>query len=337
MAKIDTPIMILFFNRPDVLKDLFQWVRKVQPKDLFLVQDGPREGNPTDKEKILECQKVVENIDWECNVRRNYSPVNLTCDHREFTGIDWCFEQVDRLIILEDDCLPSVSFYDFCGELLEKYKDDERVHMISGFNRINHYADSPYDYVFSKTSAGIGWATWRRSWNAVRYINDNKVVENEEEYKYNNDRMNENTIKGNENLISVIEKSKALNQKLGRITSWEKLVGGAAELLSALTITPTKNLIKYNGITEDATHCYSDTMLLTKKVRKMLTQGAYELETPIKHPPYVLRDKAFEELDRKAFLQKSKLLKKFELFLNVIKAGRADILVDKIKKKIVKK
>lgn len=337
MAKIDTPIMILFFNRPDVLNDLFKWVREVKPKDLFLVQDGPRENNPTDKEKILKCQKIVENIDWECNVRRNYSEVNLTCDHREFTGIDWCFDQVDRLIVLEDDCLPSVSFYYFCGELLEKYRDDERVHMVCGFNRINHYEASPYDYVFSKAGAGIGWATWRRVWEKVRYINNNKLFENEREYKYNNDRINENTINGNENFISVVEKSKAQNEKLGIITSWETLLGGAAEFSSALSITPTKNLIKYNGITEDATHCYSDARLLTKKVRKILTQSAYELTFPIKHPPYVLRDKAFEGLDRRAFLQKSKILKKFELVFNVIKVGRVDILIEKIKKKIVRK
>lgn len=104
------PVMILFFNRPDNLKEVFDAVRKYQPSELFLVQDGAREGRLDDYENVQKCRDIVANIDWKCKVRRNYSEHNLSCDYREYTGIDWCFSFVDRLIILEDDCVPSQSF-----------------------------------------------------------------------------------------------------------------------------------------------------------------------------------------------------------------------------------
>ena len=99
----NVPIMLVFFNRPNTLKIVFDWVRRMQPTQLFLVQDGAREGNTDDVKKIEECRRVVDNVDWQCEVHRNYSDVNLTCDEREFSGITWCFEYVDRLIILEDE------------------------------------------------------------------------------------------------------------------------------------------------------------------------------------------------------------------------------------------
>lgn len=337
MSKIDTPIMLLFFNRPDTLQKLFDWVRKVKPKQLFLVQDGARPNNQKDIEGINECRKVVESVDWECEVRKNYSSVNLTCDQREFSGIDWCFQYVDKLIILEDDILPSLSFYDFCGELLEKYKDDERIHIISGFNRCNRYTNSPYDYVFSKTGAGIGWATWKRVWEQVKTIKERELFNSKEEFDYYNKLLNQNAIKGSKDVLISLERSKRVNEKLGKVTSWEIFVGGASELNDSLTITPTKNLIKYNGITENATHCYSNELLLSNKTRKLLTQSAYDLDFPIKHPPYIARDKEFELKDRKAIVYKFKIVAKIELFFNIIKAGRWDIIFKKFKRKSKRK
>lgn len=333
MSRVDTPIMLLFFNRPDTLRQLFDWVRKVKPKQLFLVQDGARENNQKDIEGINECRKIVENVDWECDVKKNYSPINLTCDQREYSGIDWCFQYVDRLIILEDDILPSLSFYSFCGELLEKYKDDERIHMISGFNRCNNYTKSPYDYIFSKTGAGIGWATWRRSWEQVRKIKDDKLLGTQIEFDYYNNLLNQNAIKNEKDILTALHNSKKINEKLGKVTSWEIFVGCASELNNSLTITPTKNLIKYNGITENATHCYSDQMLLSNKIRKLLTQCSYEMEFPIKHPPYIVRDKGFENSDRKMIVHKCKFFVKIELLFNILRARRWDILLKKIRKK----
>lgn len=335
MSRVDAPIMLLFFNRPDVLKELFEWVRKVKPKQLFLVQDGPRDGNAQDIEKIIACREVVEHIDWDCEVKRNYSLVNLTCDEREYSGIDWCFQYVDRLIILEDDCLPSVSFYHFCTELLEKYKNDNRIHIISGFNRCNCYENTPYDYIFSKTGAGLGWATWKRVWEQVKRT-EKPLFNTDEELEYYNSIVENLNPKVYRNMIKALVTAKEKDFAAQKVHSWEILVGAATMLNSSLTITPSKNLVKYNGITEDATHCHSDVMLLTSKVRKMLTQCAYEIEIPIKHPPYIVRDIKFEELDRKIYFQKNKFLLKCELFFNLVRARKFSLLLNAIKKRIIK-
>lgn len=135
-SNVDVPVMLLFFNRPDTLKQVFDAVKQARPSTLLLVQDGAREGKEGEEELVRQCRNIVEDIDWDCTVYKNYSDVNLSCDHREFTGISWAFEHVDRLIILEDDCVPCQSFFPFCAELLEKYKDDTRVDRICGFNRL---------------------------------------------------------------------------------------------------------------------------------------------------------------------------------------------------------
>ena len=151
---MNAPVMLLFFNRPEPLKKVFEAVRRAQPSQLFLVQDGARDNNPDDHKNIQLCRDIVASVDWPCQVYRNYADSNMSCDHREYTGISWCFQYVDRLIVLEDDCLPSPGFFLLCEELLEKYKDSSDIQSISGFNRLQSY-QSPYSYIFSKSGAGL--------------------------------------------------------------------------------------------------------------------------------------------------------------------------------------
>lgn len=335
MARIDTPIMILFFNRPDSLKVVFDWVRKMEPGELFLVQDGPRDGNADDPQKIEACRKVVENIDWDCKVYRNYSDVNLTCDEREFSGISWCFEYVDRLIILEDDVLPADSFYSFCGELLEKYKDDDRIHMISGFNRAGNYTETPYDYIFSNVSAGIGWATWKRVWDDVRTFKDLALLDNEELAKYYGEILENKDFASFRGLIKRAYAVRETDKRIGKVSSWELLCGLSCALQGRLCITPKVNMIKYIGITEDATHCVSDAKLIPGKIRKVLTQPFHEIEGELKHPPYVVRDRIFEQKNIDA-LKSSRFFSKCESIFLKIRYGRIDLLKQALKRRLKK-
>lgn len=334
MSRIETPVMLLFFNRPDVLEKTFEWVRNVKPKQLFLVQDGARTNRPDDVENIEKCRRIVENIDWECDVKKNYSDKNLSCDEREFSGIDWCFQFVDRLIILEDDCKPVDSFYDFCCEVLEKYKDDERIHMISGFNRIGNYQDTPYDYVFSFTGAGWGWATWKRVWNQVKEISGWKFLDNAELIKYYEKFLEENHGNCYKDIVKIARQVKKNDEQQEKVTSWENYLGMTMCLNDSLVITPRRNMISYMGISKNATHCHDNIELLPKKVRRVLSQQAYELEMPIKHPPFIVRDTMFEELDYKAFWSGSPFLMSLESLWLKVKSGRWDLIFASIKKKL---
>jgi len=300
----ETPVMLLFFNRPEPLKEVFQWVRTVKPKQLFLVQDGARPGRDDDVEKVRQCREVVENIDWPCEVYRNYSEENLSCDPREFSGISWCFEYVDRLIILEDDCVPSISFYQFCAELLEKYKDDERVHAISGMNRVGVYENYPYDYIPSTISLGWGWATWKRTWEKAEQLADMKHWADQEfvQAQIPNLKYTVGKSYGCENFPELGLKWKRAYEERHRVESWEFAIGSVLCLNGTIALTPTKNMIKNIGVTEDATHS-ADANLLPRRVRKLFNMQTYEIEFPMKEPPFLIREVRFENEDYRVINQ----------------------------------
>lgn len=161
------PVVIFGFARPDSLKLVFERVRAAKPSCLFLVLDYPREGREDDVEGWKKSKQVFEGVDWSCEVHRNYAMANMGCRDRIESGISWAFEFVDRLMILEDDCVPDPTFFRFTAELLEKYHNDTRVGMICGCDehfhvkQIDFHGDS---YYFDRFSSIWGWATWKRVW-----------------------------------------------------------------------------------------------------------------------------------------------------------------------------
>ena len=160
---LQTPVLFCIFNRPDVTRQVFAAIRQQRPKTLLVVQDGPRANHEPDSERIAVARQVLDLIDWPCDLRTNFAESNLGCRQRMATGITWGFAQCERMIILEDDCLPGNSFFGFCEALLERYANDDRVMMISG-NNFQPIERSPYSYYFSKWSHIWGWASWRTAW-----------------------------------------------------------------------------------------------------------------------------------------------------------------------------
>jgi FkbM family methyltransferase len=157
-----TPIAFIIFRRPDQTARVWERIREAQPEKLFLIADGGR--NEEEWVKCRAARKVVETIDWDCEVHQNFSNANLGARDRVDSGLDWVFEHVEQAIILEDDCLPSSSFFRFCEELLEKYIDDKRIMHIGGDNFQNGARRSSGTYYFSRYAHCWGWATWRRAW-----------------------------------------------------------------------------------------------------------------------------------------------------------------------------
>lgn len=167
MESVCPPVLIVGFNRPECLQEVFERVREIKPRDLFLALDFPRVGK-SDEEGYEKCKHIFEGVNWECNLHRNYAPKNMGCRDRMTSAISWAFESVDRLVILEDDCVPELTFFRFCGELLEKYKDDTRVGMIAGCDEHFHVKELELNgesYYFDRFSSIWGWATWKRVWD----------------------------------------------------------------------------------------------------------------------------------------------------------------------------
>lgn len=166
---MNVPVMVCGFNRPDTLEKVITSLRDVKPSRLYLVLDAPRAGNMNDVQGVAACKEIFESgIDWPCDVYRNYAEKNMGCGKRMTSGISWVFEHEDRAIILEDDCVPHSSFFLFCEELLERYKNDTRVGMIAAecehFRKSKMYFHGDSYYFDRMTTIGAGWATWRRAW-----------------------------------------------------------------------------------------------------------------------------------------------------------------------------
>jgi len=160
------PVLIMAFNRPDLLQVLLDRLRLVAPASIFVAIDGARPTREGEAERVQECRDLVATIDWPCEVRTQSQESNLGCGLGVSTAISWFFEHVERGIILEDDIIPDPSFFPYCTELLDRYEDDQRVFAISGCNFVpaSDQTNPQQSYRFSQVPHIWGWATWRRSW-----------------------------------------------------------------------------------------------------------------------------------------------------------------------------
>lgn len=167
--KLNIPVLMLVFNRPEETKRVFEAVRKAKPSRLYVAADGPRANRPDDLRLSKETRAIFDKIDWPCDVMCLYREQNMGCGPAVSEAITWFFEQEEMGIILEDDCLPSLDFFKFSELMLNKYIEDERVMQVCGsnFQQGNFRGDA--SYYFSMFSYIWGWATWRRAWNKYRY------------------------------------------------------------------------------------------------------------------------------------------------------------------------
>lgn len=165
MTMLNTPVLLLIFNRPDRTLRVFEEIRKAKPTRLFIAADGPRSGRPGEREKCEEARSIIQRIDWPCELSTLFRDSNLGCRMAVSGGITWFFENVEEGIILEDDCLPGESFFSFCQQMLDRYRDNPQVMHVGGNNFINQTRPSRASWYFSRYGHIWGWATWRRAWN----------------------------------------------------------------------------------------------------------------------------------------------------------------------------
>jgi hypothetical protein len=269
------PIAMFVFNRPETTARVFARVAEARPPRLFLVADGPRADRPHEEERCRETRAIVERVDWPCEVLTNYADANLGCRRRIASGLDWIFSFAERAIILEDDCLPDPTFFRYCRELLERYKDDERVVMISGDNFGPSSRTSPYSYYYSKYPHVWGWATWRRAWRLYDVsmalwpsVRDENLLEE---------------IVGSERAaLAWRDIFDAVHS--GQIDTWDYQLTFACWMQNGLSILPNVNLVSNIGFTRDATH--------TTTAGPLSNLPTYSMPFPLRHPPYMVRDRA---------------------------------------------
>jgi hypothetical protein len=287
---IKTPVLLIFFSRPDTFRLVFNEVKKARPAKLFLACDGPRDSVDNDIHAIKECRNIAEDIDWECEVYKNYLDTNVGCGTMPYTSIKWALNYVDRLIILEDDCVPNFSFFGFMEDALEQYINDTRIGMVSGTNHFFEWNCGLNSYCFTKTGAIWGWGTWARVWEkysfGVKGI-ESKYLKELLFKEINLKQIAKKRIKKWENINKDVSKGKS-------ITYWDYQFGYLKYTQSYLTIVPKYNLITNIGIGEDSTHA-KNTLKMKWKLGEMFFIPTKEIEFPIRHPEAIICDRKYDE------------------------------------------
>jgi len=271
-----------------VLEETFNAVKILKPAKIFLIQDGPR--NSEDIVHVEKCREIVTGIDWPCEIFRNYSDVNLGCGARVSSGLTWAFTYVEKLVVIEDDCVPSPDFMKFCSELLNKYEFDCRIDMICGMNHLDTYEKCKHDYFFCRSGSIWGWATWRRAWQKIEF--DFEFLMDEEAMRLLEKKYGR----------SLIERGKRLKLELSsgtKLSSWSYQRGISAYLNSGLSIVPKFNLIKNIGIAADSANSVSSLNLIPIALRRIYKLKIHKIASPLNHPKYVIADIEYDEQVKK--------------------------------------
>jgi hypothetical protein len=279
---METPIALIMFNRPETTRRVFAEIARAKPRKLFVIADGPRADHPADVEKCAATRAIINDVDWRCEVLTDYSEVNLGCKVRPSTGISWVLEQVEEAIFLEDDCLPHPTFFRYCAELLERYRDDERVMMISGDNFQDGQSRTASSYYFSRYVHCWGWASWRRAWRHFDVELKLWPVLRETSWLLDILGDEESALYWRAIFDAVFE---------GRINkAWDYQWLFACWAQNGLAITPDVNQVSNIGFGDDATHVASNSMI---------NLPVAEMEFPLRHPPFMVRHREADQFNFK--------------------------------------
>jgi hypothetical protein len=243
LNQLDVPVAFFIFRRPETSSAVFEEIKKARPKFLYVISDGPREGNEEEKELVSKTRMIVDQVDWPCQVTKIYSATNMGLRNRILTGLDEVFNRETQAIILEDDCLPSTSFFTFCSQMLDKYIDNTQIALVAGSN-FAPASRLKEDYFFSRSTYIWGWASWQRAWLEFR---NSPQVEHWSESETRDIAPS---------FASKIQKKEFLNlmRKAHSLNTWDISLAVWVRQSNKLTIVPKKNLIENIGFGEGATH-----------------------------------------------------------------------------------
>jgi hypothetical protein len=271
---VNSPVALFMFRRPDTTARVLDTIRKARPPLLLVVADGPRPQRPDDAPACAAARALIDGIDWPCEVRREFADVNMGCRHRVASGLAWVFGQVPEAIILEDDCVPDQSFFPFCDELLERYRDDRRVAQVSGANNQRGKRRGKHSYFFSRYHNVWGWASWRRAFES-----------------YDVDMRRWPDLRDSGWLARVLDDPLAVDywtQEFqatyeGRIDTWDYQWIYSTWLHSMVSVVPNRNLVRNIGFGPEASHTSGHDPFADDRLERV--------EFPLDHPPSVVRDR----------------------------------------------
>jgi hypothetical protein len=295
-SSFQIPILFLIFNRPEMTERVFERIRAVRPRRLYVSADGPRMQKAGEDQQCVKTRRIIEKVDWPCEVKTNFSDANLGCRRAVSSGIDWFFRSVSEGIILEDDCLPEISFFHFCETLLQYYRNDDRVMHIGGANFQDGHVRGPHAYYFSALSHIWGWATWKRAWN-----------------KYDVDISNYPRL-FEQDLFSAIFPLPAMRKYWKRTMdevyekrkdTWDTQWQYTLSVHHGLAIVPRVNLISNIGFNLNATHTVDNFHSLANRPTAPIGT--------ITHPEFMVPDLRADGYTFRKYMSPNKIVKSWQL------------------------
>ena len=280
MKTIESPVLLITYNRPDTTIKVFEKIKQAKIKKLYIFNDAPRNNNRECQKAREDIRAITKMVDWECELKRWFPESNMGCGMGVSSAISWVLENEDRVIVLEDDCVPAIAFFSYCESLLEKYKNDNRIWKINGNNYNEECSAGPYDYFFSNYGHCWGWATWKRSWsgfdlymkNFPQFDKENRYIDcftEATEVKYFKKKYTK--------LFNKVSNGEIPKQWSAQFNFYIHSQGG-------LNITPNKNLVKNIGF--DGVHT---TCKLDSHDRKI--DENYEIK---RHPEFILISRTWD-------------------------------------------
>jgi hypothetical protein len=275
----DAPVVFCVFNRPQHTRRVLDVLARLQPRHLFVIADGPRKDFPDDARLCEETIALVESaMTWPGNVQWNIATENLGCRIRIPNGLDWVFDRVDEAIVLEDDCVPDLSFFPYCRELLHRYRNEHRIGVISGSNFLSASIRCPDSYLFSRYPLIWGWAAWKRTWEM-----------------YDRNADNWPALRDSHWLRTLLDDPLAtaywraiFNEVRAGLDTWDYSLTFSLWKADVLSIHPQTNLVSNIGYGKQATHSYVRTVFADLPCEALMT--------PLIHPNEVERFAAYDSL-----------------------------------------
>lgn len=307
---INSPVVYNFFKRPIVAHRVFNVIRQTRPKYLYLFSDGPRD--KAEEKLINQNRQLIDDlIDWDCEVIKYYLNTNLGMDRIMKLTFEEVFKNHDRMIFLEEDILPSLSFFRFCDDLLEYYKNDESVYLIGGMNSLEkypNYSDSDPSYIFKEVVSTWGMAIWKRSYALMQY--DLSFLDSP---YYSEVVKNNLTYKNKFNTFQHMMLKRDNPEKIPFDGEFYLMGLNHNIMYNSVAILPSRNLVLNIGDTEGAENG-DEIIMYPRAMRNNSKLSLYEINFPLKHPPFKIVDYYSE-------IHLSKQPKLFLKFINKIERG----------------
>lgn len=328
---VDVAVRLNVWIRPESQRKQFEVIKQARPSTLFLISDGGR--NEKEWEAIRENRAMFENeIDWECTVYKIFEEKNNGLYTMSRKGAELIWSKVDRCIFLEDDSIPSVCYFKYAAELLEKYKDDERILCICSMNQAGVWDKTDCDYFFSKRGPICGQALWKRSYEQrdieLNYAKDPYVMS-----------LLRKQLKNNANFLKSVEGYAQNSTFGGHVPGGEFLTRLNVYTQNGLYIIPKYNMMCNVGCTENSEHA-SEYKLLPRGIRKMFHMEAHEYEFPLKHPKYVIADDDYMEFEERLHCHNrpvARFFRKVESFFLYLRYKGLAGAIKRVKRKFKKR